>query len=504
MRKNQLVFFIFICLFSVFFLLSSTVAVVDDIGVIIDDGQSSTKSHYVDLDIIPPTGARYMRIDDEENFSGAAWQSVRKSVRFWELPFGNGQKTIYIQFKDRLGRKTQVYSDSIRMDARSNIAVEVKINDDDTKTDSRYVRLDFQYSQGVDDMMVSNNSTFSDAGYRRVVKNMQWILSSESGEKTVYVRFRDARGELKTISQTITYTAPNRVIPDGSYVKGSASTVYYVGYAGRIHPIPNSAVYHTYRSGFADVIHVSDKKLEEYFIGGVVCIRPGTWLVKFPQSPRVYIPEPGCRLRPLRSPAEAFILYGESWNERIIGLPVHFQGNYTIMPLTEESRANDYDRDGLDKDTEDFYGSSARADDSDGDSLSDYEEIMYWFTDPKIKDTDGDGVSDGHEILLRRSPNGIGELTTIPEQTYTYPKGSVVYQWWKDKKYYYVHHNAGILFLGNNNRANAFNSNDFQSRFVITPPFEMSFTPRSGWYVLDDNEYIKDPLTTQYGSVVPM
>ena len=36
--------------------------------------------------------------------------------------------------------------------------------------------------------------------------------------------------------------------------------------------------------------------------------------------------------------------------------------------------------------------------DSDGDTLTDYEETKYYGTDPFNQDTDGDGLGDGNEI----------------------------------------------------------------------------------------------------------
>jgi len=42
--------------------------------------------------------------------------------------------------------------------------------------------------------------------------------------------------------------------------------------------------------------------------------------------------------------------------------------------------------------------------DSDGDGLSDWEEIHVFGTDPFDEDTDGDGMNDGEEVFLGRNP----------------------------------------------------------------------------------------------------
>ncbi|MBU0660764.1 hypothetical protein KKG22_01130 [Patescibacteria group bacterium] len=501
MRRIQYIFSI-CTVFSLFFVVSLVSAA--EPGVTINGGDSSVQSHYVHLYIVPTSGAKYMRISDDSNMEDDTWVAVRQHVSSWELPFGNGVKTAYVQFQYANASLSGVYTDSIQLSAQTNMSVSVAIDNDKRQTDSRYVTIDIEASIGVDDMMVSNEPTFTGVSYRPIAKKIQWVLSSGSGEKIVYFRFRDAQGTIKNMQKAIQFNAPERTLSEGSFVKGQGTTVYYIGYGGRMHPVPNSAVYQSYLPGFASVMHVSDTKLQEYFVGSMVCMRPGTWLLKFSQSPRIYAPEPGCMLRPLRSQSEAFILYGETWQERILEVPPYVMGGYNIHSLTTESRANDADRDGIDKETEKWYGSSDTKDDSDGDGLSDYEEIMYWFTDPKKVDTDEDGIGDGDEILLRQSPNGFGELIAIPENTYSFPYGSVVYKWWSDKKFYYFHQSNDILYLSDNIHGKAFEGNNFQLRFVITPPFKLPFTPRNKWYILESSEYIRDPLSTQYGSVIPL
>lgn len=70
----------------------------------------------------------------------------------------------------------------------------------------------------------------------------------------------------------------------------------------------------------------------------------------------------------------------------------------------------DIDGDGLDAEEESMYGTDDTKTDTDGDSLSDYDEVNEWDTDPLNTDTDGDGFSDSDEINAGYSPTGEGKL----------------------------------------------------------------------------------------------
>ncbi|MFU8892840.1 MAG: lectin-like protein [Luteolibacter sp.] len=86
----------------------------------------------------------------------------------------------------------------------------------------------------------------------------------------------------------------------------------------------------------------------------------------------------------------------------------------------------DTDGDGLTDYQELFiYGTNPLVVDTDGDGLTDYEEVMIYGTDPLNPDTDGDGLSDGDEVLIHgtdpnnRDTDGDGytdfdEINAIP------------------------------------------------------------------------------------------
>ncbi|MCF6276284.1 MAG: thrombospondin type 3 repeat-containing protein [Candidatus Magasanikbacteria bacterium] len=75
--------------------------------------------------------------------------------------------------------------------------------------------------------------------------------------------------------------------------------------------------------------------------------------------------------------------------------------------------AVDSDGDGLDDIRESDIGTDPNNWDTDGDALSDYDEVTIWKTNPLDADTDGDGYLDGAEVTAGFSPTGPGKLFDV-------------------------------------------------------------------------------------------
>lgn len=70
----------------------------------------------------------------------------------------------------------------------------------------------------------------------------------------------------------------------------------------------------------------------------------------------------------------------------------------------------DTDKDGLPDSQEGRLGTNPLKMDSDGDTLSDFDEANVYGTDPLKVDTDGDSFSDGSEVSKGYNPRGSGKL----------------------------------------------------------------------------------------------
>ncbi len=79
----------------------------------------------------------------------------------------------------------------------------------------------------------------------------------------------------------------------------------------------------------------------------------------------------------------------------------------------------DSDKDGLDDVREKELGTDPNNPDTDGDGLSDGDEVLIWKTNPLNPDTDGDGFKDGDEVKHGYNPLGPGKLFSSQTSTST-------------------------------------------------------------------------------------
>lgn len=88
---------------------------------------------------------------------------------------------------------------------------------------------------------------------------------------------------------------------------------------------------------------------------------------------------------------------------------VRIECDYGASQITSESPSSlDGDHDGLTDVLEKTYGTDPKNPDTDGDGLTDGQEVNTYHTDPVKSDTDGDGYADGAEVTSGHNPSGPG------------------------------------------------------------------------------------------------
>lgn len=98
---------------------------------IINNDDAYTNSKDVSLSIAATddqNDVAYMMISNSVLFAGAEWVAYAAEYE-WEVTDGDGEKNVYIKFKDSVGNESLTYSDSIILDTAIELSVET---DDDT------------------------------------------------------------------------------------------------------------------------------------------------------------------------------------------------------------------------------------------------------------------------------------------------------------------------------------------------------------------------------------
>jgi len=96
--------------------------------------------------------------------------------------------------------------------------------------------------------------------------------------------------------------------------------------------------------------------------------------------------------------------------------------------ITQRASDNpDSDGDGLtDIDEINLYGTSITLTDTDGDGLDDGVEVNTYGTDPTLADTDGDGFSDNAEILANSDPLSASSTPTVAVAQVPIPQPALI------------------------------------------------------------------------------
>ncbi len=114
----------------------------------------------------------------------------------------------------------------------------------------------------------------------------------------------------------------------------SGAAVYLVASNGSKYVFPDTKTYFTWYENFDSVVKVSVTELDMYPNGGSVSVRPGSKLVKTPDTAMISAVEPNGVTRHIPTAAVASALYGANWASRVIDL---IPGFYTQPTYTAGS-----------------------------------------------------------------------------------------------------------------------------------------------------------------------
>jgi hypothetical protein len=133
----------------------------------------------------------------------------------------------------------------------------------------------------------------------------------------------------------------------GNLVKGSSSTVYFVGSDNKRYIFPNENVFYSWYADFSTVKIITDDELAVLPIGGDVIARAATRLLKGESDPKVYALSSDGILQWVSTEALAQQLFGTNWAKQVEDVSDSELANYqTGNPITS---ASDYNTTGGDQ-----------------------------------------------------------------------------------------------------------------------------------------------------------
>ncbi|MCU0448546.1 MAG: hypothetical protein MUC97_01720 [Bernardetiaceae bacterium] len=140
-------------------------------------------------------GGQEMKISEQASFAGAEWQPFKPTLA-WTLSEGQGEKTIYVKYRDQAQNESEVAMDKIILDNQppQNCSLTINNGAKYAEDPDKFVELRLM-ADGATFMMISNTLDFAGGRWEAYRDNVpRWRLSGENGEKTVYVRFKDEHG----------------------------------------------------------------------------------------------------------------------------------------------------------------------------------------------------------------------------------------------------------------------------------------------------------------------
>lgn len=172
----------------------------------IQDGNKGTRFQKVTI-TLEADDAVEMKVSNNPYLEDAKWEPYVEK-KDWTLLGEDGIKTVYVQFRDKIGNISRIAYDRIGKDTSPPTDGEIVIDRKKKKyvTDiNKYVRL-YLSSKGATVMKIANSKRGLDSvdwrPYKYIIED--WILAGEDGEKEVWAMFQDEVGNrTKPISKKI-------------------------------------------------------------------------------------------------------------------------------------------------------------------------------------------------------------------------------------------------------------------------------------------------------------
>jgi hypothetical protein len=181
-------------------------------------GVTNNKDGLVNLELsVEGDDARYMMVSNTENFFEGRWEIYRNKVEDWKLAVGDGEKGVYVKFRDRAGNVSSPVSDKVTLDLTPPIDTRIAVEKRTKYVQNTSVAVNV-YARGASEVMLGKSEQFTGGVWQKYEEEIKgWKLEGEDGKKVIYAKFKDDAGN--TTPPISTEIILDRVAPQDPQIK---------------------------------------------------------------------------------------------------------------------------------------------------------------------------------------------------------------------------------------------------------------------------------------------
>ena len=196
-------------------------------GVRINRGAESTREYYFSVEV-KANDAYLMQISQDSTLNKAHWRGyVSLPIKVNMQNTEGGYKYIYVRFKDERDNISEIVKDSIQLEIVP-INSKIVIKEDSYCIHPEGVVTLILKSQKAQQMMISNNASFSGSEWMPFKKILLWNLEGKDEVKSVYAKFRSVtKTESKVVKDKIML---DRQPPSNNNIKVQIGKSYFNSY----------------------------------------------------------------------------------------------------------------------------------------------------------------------------------------------------------------------------------------------------------------------------------
>ncbi len=162
---------------------------------------TSDKNKQINLKLSYDKDVKEMQINNAPSFNGMSWQPASSELKSWQLDGEDGEKRVFVRYKDNAGNISDIIAAGITLDRIPPQYPSVIINGDSMFTVKADKMVDLEISaEDAYYMMVSADPNFKDAKWLPIAEKRAFMLQGGDGKKEIFVKFKDMAGNVSSVA----------------------------------------------------------------------------------------------------------------------------------------------------------------------------------------------------------------------------------------------------------------------------------------------------------------